>query len=357
MRAAVILLLAGALAGCIPPGRPMQQAPADADPASGEDPYLNPEMQTLFDEQPVWEMRPVEASAAPAVGGDYVVVAGDTLRGIGERTGAGSEAIARANNLVAPFLIQPGQRLIIPAGLYHRVGAGETGIAIARAYGVNWQDIIARNALTEPFVLRIGQRLALPPGAAKVPTPALSDPTAPIDPLESRAAAFKLDIDTIVTGGEPAIDPAAQAAAADPAPIRPLAPTVAVAEPKAFTGNFLWPASGKTVARFGPAGEGNINQGIDIAVVQRADVRASSDGVVAFVGDDVANYGGLILVRHGDGWITAYGRVSQALVTRGQKVSRGQAIGYAGTGTAPRLFFQMRKNRIPVDPLKQLPPR
>jgi murein DD-endopeptidase MepM/ murein hydrolase activator NlpD len=357
VKAGVVLLLAGGLAGCIPPGRPVQQAPVTAEQAANEDPYLNPEMQTLFDEQPVWEMRPVEARAAPANGGDYVVVAGDTLRGIGERTGAGSEAIARANNLVPPFLIQPGQRLIIPAGLYHRIGAGETGIAIARAYGIKWQDIITINALSEPFVLRIGQRLALPPGAAKVDTPASTDPATPVDPLESRAAAFKLDIDTIVTGGEPAMDPTSQVAMGDPSPKRPLPPTVVVAEPKAFTGNFLWPASGKVAARFGPAGEGAINQGIDIAVTQRANVSASSDGVVAFVGDDVANYGGLILVRHGDGWITAYGRVSQALVTRGQKVSRGQAIGYAGTGATPRLFFQMRKNRIPVDPLKQLPPR
>jgi lipoprotein NlpD len=78
---------------------------------------------------------------------------------------------------------------------------------------------------------------------------------------------------------------------------------------------------------------------------------------VAFVGDNVANYGGLILIRHGDGWITAYGRASEALVTRGQKVTRGQAIGRAGTGATPRLFFQMRKNRVPVDPLRQLPNR
>jgi murein DD-endopeptidase MepM/ murein hydrolase activator NlpD len=140
-------------------------------------------------------------------------------------------------------------------------------------------------------------------------------------------------------------------------PKRPLSPAIAVAVPTSFSGQFGWPAAGKIAARFGVAGEGNVNQGIEVSVAKAAPILAAGDGVVAFVGDDVANYGGLILIRHGGGWITAYGRAAQADVTRGQKVTRGQMIGRAGSGSAPQLFFQMRKNRIPVDPLKQLPAR
>jgi lipoprotein NlpD len=349
------IIIFALLGGCIPPGRPtVTSSVASDETQSVEHQRIDPEMETLFDEQPVWEMRPVEANATQASGGSYVVQTGDTLRGIGEKTGAGSEALAKANGLVAPFVIKPGQQLIVPEGVYHRVGAGETGIAIARAYGTQWPAIIALNELTEPFVLRIGQRLRLPATAKPQPFA----PVADISPdIEQRAAAFRLDIDSIDTGGEPAIESATQVAFADPSPSRALPPNIAVAVPSGFSGGFVWPTSGKVAARFGRAGEGEINQGIEIDVSQRAEIRTAGNGVVAFVGDNVANYGGVILVRHGDGWITTYGRVAQALVTRGQKVSRGQAIGYSGSGSAPRLFFQMRKNRIPVDPLRQLPLR
>jgi murein DD-endopeptidase MepM/ murein hydrolase activator NlpD len=327
------------LAGCIPPGAPRQTETASDNPV--EQPRIEPELDTVFNEQPVWEMRPVTPNARDVTAGIYTVQPGDTLRAVGEKTGAGSETLARANDLTAPYLIKPGQVLTVPMGRFHKVGAGETGIAIARAYGADWSEIIALNSLNEPFALRIGQRLMLPDGTHG---------------MEARAKAFKLDIDDIVTGGEPAIDSDFAVATPDTRPTRALPPTVTVTEPSNFTGGFIWPANGKIASRFGSAGEGTVNTGIDIAVPQLAPIRASGDGVVAFVGSNVATYGGLILLRHGNGWITAYGRASQAAVTRGQKVSRGQIIGKAGTGSAPLLFFQMRKDRIPVDPLKQLPP-
>lgn len=337
------MVVAVLVSGCIPrsataPIRTANSAPeADA-------PRIDPQMDTVFDEAPVWEMRPVVANAAIIADGNYTVVAGDTLRSIGNRTGAGSETLARANGLEAPFIIRPGQTLTVPGGRYHNVGEGETGIAIARAYKVSWQEIIAANALEPPYALRIGRRLLLPSVS--------TDST-----LEMRASAFKLDIEDILTGGEPAAVAEAPSAKPQPTLTRPLPPGVAVTEPARFAGSFAWPADGRVANRFGPLGEGQVNQGIDIAVAQGAPVSAAADGVVAFVGNDVANYGGLILIRHGEGWITAYGRATAASVTRGQSVKRGQIIGKAGSGTAPLLFFQMRKGGKPVDPVKQLPER
>lgn len=334
------------LSGCIPRSatRPVQSAEPVPEVETVDAPRIDPQMDTVFNEAPVWEMRPVVANAIEVTGGRYTVVAGDTLRSIGNRTGAGSETLARANGLSAPFIIRPGQVLTIPAGRYHNVGEGETGIAIARAYGLGWQEIIAANRLEPPYALRIGQRLLLP-GAS-------TDST-----LETRASAFKLDIDDILTGGEPAAVAEAPDAPPQRAPTRPLAPDVTVNEPTRFAGSFVWPADGRIANRFGPLGEGQVNQGIDIAVAQAAPISAAADGVVAFVGDDVANYGGLILIRHGEGWITAYGRATAANVTRGQSVKQGQTIGKAGSGAAPLLFFQMRKGGKPVDPIKQLPAR
>ncbi len=340
IRIFILCLLGCLVSGCIPQGTTPQSASSDI----GLDaPRIEPELDTLFDEVPVWEMRPVVANATDVEASTYIVQPGDTLRAIGEKTGAGSETLARINGLSAPFTIRPGQRITVPAGRFHKVSSGETGIAIAKAYGTSWSKLIELNALGEPFTLRLNQRLLLPAFAAPSN-----------DAIEARAAAFKLDIEDILTGGEPATEIVAVATVA---PERALGADVSVAVPAGFKGSFVWPAAGRLASRFGVAGEGSINQGIDIAVAQQSAIRASGDGVVAFVGDNVANYGGLILVKHGDGWITAYGRASQASVTRGQKVSRGQIIGKAGTGAAPLLFFQMRKNRVPVDPLRQLPER
>ena len=91
------IVLAALVSGCIPRSAtaPIRTAEADA-------PRIDPQMDTVFDEAPVWEMRPVVANAATVAAGSYTVVAGDTLRSIGNRTGAGSETLARANGLEAP---------------------------------------------------------------------------------------------------------------------------------------------------------------------------------------------------------------------------------------------------------------
>jgi murein DD-endopeptidase MepM/ murein hydrolase activator NlpD len=130
-----------------------------------------------------------------------------------------------------------------------------------------------------------------------------------------------------------------------------------VVGPASLSGSFGWPATGRLVGRFGAVGEGERNDGIEIAVAPAAPILASADGTVAFVGQGVATYGGMILIRHGSGWITAYGRVASASVTRGQQVTRGQMIGRAGKGSAPQVHFQLRRDRKPVDPLGQLPAR
>jgi murein DD-endopeptidase MepM/ murein hydrolase activator NlpD len=309
-----------------------------------------PKLETLYDEKPVWEARPVSASARDVTADTYVVQAGDTLTGIGVRTGAGSEAIAAANSLTPPYAIRIGQRLNIPGGRFHTVAQGESGIAIARAYQLPWAEIVSLNGLHEPFTLRVGQRLKLP-----MPQPLLPSTT---PDMETRAAAFKLNIEDIITGGEPALAPEQVAAAPSPALPRPLAPSVAVASPRSFSGGFVWPVNGAIVAKFGPSGAAERNDGIEIATPLGTPIKAASDGVVAFVGNGVAGYGGMILIRHGGGWITAYGRASEATVTRGQSVKQGQIIGRTGDfgNTAqPQLHFQIRQGRVPVNPVNHLP--
>jgi murein DD-endopeptidase MepM/ murein hydrolase activator NlpD len=271
------------LGGCIPPGAslPAAQSPPEgpAQPGSGR---LTLDLTKLTDEAPIWERRPV---------------------------------IARA-------VVEGGRR-------YHVVAAGETGIAIARAYALPWSRIVDANRLTEPFVLRLGQKLMLP---------VLDSGPAPNTP-EARAAAFRIGIDDLVTGSDPA-----RGAEVAAIPKRP--PSAAV--------RFVWPLIGKIIGRFGPQGSGRLNQGIDIAAASGAGIRSASAGTIAYVGTGVPGYGGLILVRHDGNWISAYGRVASAAVTKGEAVAAGQTLGKSG---GEPLHFELRRARLPVDPVNYLPKR
>ena len=352
MRGGIIIAGALALAACVPNGgaapvmpeiRPASEAPA-APPArtvrGAPTDLLSDIPLRVPDRTAAWSAQPVTANAREVAARDYVVQPGDTLRGIGNRTGAGSEEIARANALTPPYVIRAGQVLRIPGGRYHEVAAGQSGISIARAYGVPWSAIIAENALTEPYVLRVGQRLRLPAGApARAPT------------IEEQAQAFTLDIDAIMTGAQAA---EANVAPAPPVIQRPAAPVRTVAGYR-----FQWPVSGRVLARYGPAGQGRVNNGIRIGAPLGTPVLAARAGRIVYAGSDIGLLGGLILIDHGEGWHSAYGHLDRVAVREGDRVTSGQIIatvGESGQVASPQLHFEVRRNRSTVDPLGQLPP-
>lgn len=333
------------LAGCIPVSGGGQPAATQRTPTAPA-PRVDPEVVTLPSAPPAWEARRVTPSAYIVSAQTYVVKRGDSLRAIAVSTGAGSEAIARANNLARPFVIQPGQRLTIPGGRYHLIREGETGIAIARAYNVDWGRVMAVNALEEPFILRVGQRILIPSSGPET--------------LQESAARFHLDIDDIVTGGEPAIALTDRPVQPTASSARVLPSSAALAQPARLRGAFQWPLQGNVVKRFGPGASGERNEGIKIAAPLDTPVLAAADGVVAYAGSEVPALGGIVIVKHGDGWTTIYGHASQLLVQRGQAVKKGQMIalsGNSGFADRPELHFEMRQGRTPVDPLTRLPAR
>ncbi len=342
-----VLVLAPMAGGCIPAGAgpAMRTQPAPAPAAATATPQRE-DVSALPAPVSAWEARRVTADAKTVTASEYVVAPGDTLRRIADRTGAGSEAIARANNIPAPYTIRVGQRLSIPGGRYHLVRAGETGIAIARAYGVEWGRVVTENDLTEPYILRTGMRLLIP-GDPRTMT------------LEERAAAFRLDIDDIVTGGQPAIAETARPARPTASSSRILPPDAAVAAPTALRGGFAWPVRGTIIRRFGPIASGERSDGIKIAVPLDTPILAAADGTVAYVGSEIPSLGGLVILQHGSGWTSVYGHAGQLLVQRGQSVKRGQMIALSGDSGAHRaqLHFELRQGRTPVDPLPRLPAR
>lgn len=348
MRMITLVFLILGLSGCIP--QTDYARPSDAGSPRVAD-YDPPPPQTAVpappSAPPAWEARPVTPDARTIAESSYIVRPGDTLRGVADKTGSSSEIIARTNSLESPFSIRAGQQLRIPGGRYHLVRPGESGIAIARAYGVRWADIVTANNLIEPYVLRSGRRILIPGG------------TRPPQTLAERAAAFKIDLGDIATGGgEPAIPDNVRPVRPAASVIRALPSTAAVGSPSPLSGPFLWPvASGKVVKRFGGGASGERNDGIKIAVPLGTPIKAAADGVVIYTTDSIAGLGGLVMVRHGNGWTSVYGHASRIVVTRGQAVKRGQTIALSGdTGFAdrPELHFELRKGRTPVDPLSQL---
>ena len=108
---------------------------------------------------------------------------------------------------------------------------------------------------------------------------------------------------------------------------------------------------------FGPKPNGLQNDGINLAVPEGTPVKAADDGVVAYAGNELKGYGNLVLVRHSNGFVTAYAHASEIMVKRGDNVKRGQVIaksGQTGSVTSPQLHFEIRKGATPVDPSQYL---
>jgi len=143
-------------------------------------------------------------------------------------------------------------------------------------------------------------------------------------------------------------------APADQIPTGSLPPAIAQA-PEA--GLFRWPAKGRIISAFGSRDLNGINNGINISMPEGTPVKAAEAGVVAYSGDDIKKFGKLVLIKHENGYVSAYAHNGELDVKKGDVVKRGQVIaksGVSGDVTSPQLHFQLRKGEQPVDPIKYL---
>jgi murein DD-endopeptidase MepM/ murein hydrolase activator NlpD len=276
----------------------------------------------------------VEAVPMPAparsTGGTYVVKSGETLYRISREKNIPIRSLIEANDLQPPYALQAGQRLNIPTSRFHVVQRGDTVYSISRTYGVDMATLTRTNNVPAPYRIKIGQRLQLP---SKVNTQVASADEGPSPrgvPMNRPDPNYTTTTTTTHT------------VAKGPLPAPPVA-----------TGDFVWPAQGKIISSFGAKENGMHNDGINIAVAAGTPVHASQSGVVAYAGNELKGYGNLLLVRHANGWMTAYAHNSKLLVKRGDTVVRGQTISLAGnTGsvTSPQVHFEVRKGAKAVDP-------
>jgi len=202
------------------------------------------------------------------------------------------------------------------------VQRGDTLFRIASSNGISTLDLAMWNDIAPPYVIYPGQRLRLYPAGAKPPAGASRKPSAP------------------------------RPAGTTPPRTMPV-PATPPASPLAWR----WPADGAIVGRYA-AGEPT-KQGIDIAGDSGAPVRAAGDGVVVYSGSGLVGYGELVIIKHNDAWLSAYGHNRTRLVNEGQTVKAGQQIAEMGRTGAARdmLHFEIRYNGKPVDPLNYLPKR
>jgi murein DD-endopeptidase MepM/ murein hydrolase activator NlpD len=331
-------------------------------------------------------------------GGTPVTVGpNENVETIGRRHGVPVAAILQANNLSSPSQVRPGQRLVIPryaldgaasrtasaapahvappqpapvaavpaqtrsadngAGTVHVVQPGETLMALSRRYGVSLSKIAHANNIPANTRVAIGDRITIPgtayasaprvahaPQAVRAPqpapvaqAPAIAKPqTAPVE----KVASVPAQTANVAKAEEPAHETVTKSV-----------------EPAGAMPSFRWPVRGRVISGFGPKTSGQQNDGINIAVPEGTEVKAAEDGVVAYAGNELKGYGNLVLIRHANGYVSAYAHASELLVKRGDSIKRGQAIARAGqTGnvTSPQLHFEIRKGSTPVDPSRYL---
>lgn len=315
----------------------------------------------------------------------HTVKSGDTLTAIARKFDMSVSELAEANKLDTDKPLKLGVKIKGPATTQkaYSVQTGDTLGEIAKRFNVSVKALAAENNLRATAALKKGQKIALPDGfrdrgpiRTTTTSVATSRPATPpantYARVDSSAAAAPTPSGPVpYTPSSGATRPSAPVAAQ---PITPppssrtiietaAAPTEAeiIASGK---GKFAWPLRGEILSSFGIKGTGQRNDGLNIRAPQGTPVLSSADGEIAYAGNQVPTFGNLVLVKHADGWVTAYAHLSSTSVKMRQQVKQGEQLGTVGaTGgvNEPQLHFEMRyaptaKDKAkPVDPALVLP--
>lgn len=314
----------------LPPPPDYGPSYASADPGD----YAPPAADAAIPATAAYAPPPAPIAEAPTLmaTGSYVVQAGDTLYGIARRNGTTVGNLVSLNGLSSPESIRVGQTLRLdgsaqPQATVAALGAPEQPLGQLRVTS-DGTPLPAAGMVEEPKI-----KLAPPADVAAGSDMALAAPKPPTMP-------------SIPAESAPVTQASATAAIDE-----------AVDEASADGKSFRWPVRGRIISGFGTKPNGEKNDGINLAVPEGTSVKAVEAGTVIYAGNELEGYGNLILVRHADGWVSAYAHNKEMLVKRGDQVRRGQTVSYAGmTGsvTSPQVHFELRKGAKPVNPLDYL---
>lgn len=309
----------------------------------------------------------------------------DTLYDISRRYSVNMRALIETNGLEPPYALAPGSVIHLPAPNIHVVESGETLYSVSRRYNVDTRSLGLLNGIGRPWTVYPGDELLLPPLARDqsrsqptkplaAATPAPQPPvlaTPPAKPVPPKVAPPKspatapsiasvngpISLATPTAPEIPKADPKPAPAPVAKPPVTPPAKQMQV-----DTGGdreFVWPISGTVLKGYGPAADGQRNDGVNISATKGTQVKAAAGGEVVYAGSELAGFGNLVLIRHPGGWVTAYAHSDSVLVREGDLVRQGQAIatvGSTGNAGSPQVHFELRKGKEPVDPSLHLPP-
>lgn len=323
----------------------------------------------------------------------HTVAAGDTVQGIARRYSVDSASLARANDLREPYTVKVGQILRLPGMVAEASAEPAPPVPVSRPVTVvNRAGEVKVAALppppkqvvTQPTPLPVAPPepapTVLPPPAkpaAATSTPVKAEPPKPAEPIKQveppKPPPTPPKAEPVKPAEPPkpveppkaephkaAEDDTGEPATPVPAPDTPVKKpsrdevVAALPSPPPRGGrSFQWPVTGRVIATFGPQDKGLHNDGLNIAAPKGSPVRAAENGVVAYAGDEIRGFGNLLLIRHADGYMTAYAHNEVLLVNRGDTVRRGQVIarvGQTGNVSSPQLHFEIRKGTQAVDP-------
>jgi lipoprotein NlpD len=250
----------------------------------------------------------------------------------------------------------------------HVVQSGETLSKIAWQHRVDPQELANWNGIGDPDRLRIGQRLRLvpprgyvaaapapvarAPEAARQSTPPKATPRATTpSPSASRSPSTRTPSASTSASPRTPSAPTSSSQASRPPAARPPTTSSSTRSAPRPAARWAWPTAGQVVARFGA--DGSVGSGIGIGGREGQPVRAAAAGRVVYAGGGLIGYGQLVIIKHDETFLSAYGYNSELLVTQGQDVASGATIALMGQGPGrqPRLHFEIRRNGVPVDPL------
>ncbi|MBR0688338.1 LysM peptidoglycan-binding domain-containing M23 family metallopeptidase [Bradyrhizobium manausense] len=331
-------------------------------------------------------------AAAQPVGGTKIIVGtSDTLDVLAKRYHVSPQAIMAANGYKGPRALSPGQQLIIPhpgataaapapamapvaaapamapkpvaavaaPASFHFVNHGDTLASVARKNHISAAELARANGLEPSAKLKLGTKLTVPGSkTAAVAAPLAPAPVAaaPVAAALQPVAAAPIPTTKLAAVAQPA-QSARLAQATTSIEEKSTETPAKAAETTSSLPTFRWPVRGKVITSYGAKTNGKSNDGINVAVPEGTPVKAAEDGVVAYSGNELKGYGNLVLVRHSNGYVTAYAHASELLVKRGDTIKRGQVIaksGQSGEVASPQLHFEIRKGSSPVDPLQFL---
>jgi murein DD-endopeptidase MepM/ murein hydrolase activator NlpD len=275
-----------------------------------------------------------------------IVQKGDTLYSLSRKYKVPLRGVIEENHLTYPYTLNVGQNLLLPTQQKHVVKKGDTLYSISKKYNVDMTSLSRLNELKKPYSLNVGQVLSLPSSLGDAPS-YISDAGG-----GGSSYSYKSKVNT--NNKKTYTNTNKKVVANKKIARKSSSKKVSVYRKS----KFVWPVRGTVVSNFGFVGKGRKNDGINIKAATGTNVKAADKGVVAYAGNELKGFGNLVLIKHSDGYITAYAHIDKMYVKKGQKVLRGEKIatvGSTGSVNSPQLHFEVRAGKKAVNPRSYLP--